>query len=196
MMEKLKKWLNATIEADGNQVLELYPEEKQFVEKNNLFTDEIKLIEKDTNERFSEAYIERSDKETEEFLSEETSEFLNQPIEYFKKHQNEFMYLESKWFDFINVDAVSFEVDDVFGTYNILLGLKLQKKHATLIKAYFEEKMTGDNKRVDLMFDSNEGIWNVNFALNHVDGFNESMTIAEAYQLTYRFLFHLVERIG
>lgn len=72
--------------------------------------------------------MERSNKESEELISEENSAFLSQPIEYLKKNKDEFLYFESQWFELIGVEALSLEVDDVFGTYNAMFGLKFQKK--------------------------------------------------------------------
>lgn len=196
MTTKIKKFIADSIQQTGDKkTIELYPEEKEFAVRNNLIEEGIEMVEKNPSERFNSAYIERSDKETEEFLGEENSAFLDQPITYFKSHKNEFMYMEDPSFEMVSVDAVSFEVDDIFGTYNVLLGLKLQKKYTEAIKSFFANEMNNEDARVDLMFDANEGIWNVNFALNNLAEFNEEMTIREAYNLTYRFLFKLVESI-
>ncbi|WP_449536275.1 hypothetical protein [Ferdinandcohnia sp. Marseille-Q9671] len=45
-----------------------------------------------------------------------------------------------------------------------------------------------------MMFNQNDGLWDLNFALNYVNGFIEEMSFEEAYRLIYRFLFTLVER--
>jgi hypothetical protein len=193
MITRVKKLMTDSIQTvGGEKIIELYTETKEFAEKNNLLEDDIKLVEKNINERFNGSYIERGDKETEEFLGEENSTFLDQPITYFKNHKNEFMYMEDQSFELVSVDAVSFEVDDVFGTYNVMHGLKLQKKYGEAIKSFFASEMKDENSRVDLMFDANEGLWNVNFALNNVEGFSEDMTIRAAYDSIYRFLFKLV----
>src|SRR5438309_11030080 len=98
---------------DGRIQVEVYKEEREYIEKYHLLNDyvdkTIVFIEKEPSLRFADVYIERCDKETEELLAEESSLFLHQPIEYFKKHSNEFMYVESEWFDLIGVDAISFE---------------------------------------------------------------------------------------
>ena len=138
-------------------------------------------------------YIERCDKESEQLISEENSAFLEQPLEFLKKHKNEFIYIESHWFDFIGVDALSLEVDDVFGTYDVMLGLKLQKKFEKNLKEYLNTHLHSDDSKFDLMFNGDEGLWSLNFGLNYVDGFQEEKSIGEAYQLIYRFLFKLVE---
>jgi hypothetical protein len=174
--------------------LEIYKEEKEYVEKHGLIEGNITLIEKEADSRFSYAYIERSDKETEEVIGVEGQAFLNQPINYFKKHMNEFLYLESNRFEIIGVDAVSLEVDDVFRSYDVMLGLKLQKKYDRNIKEYLKEELR-DEAKFDLMFSADEGIWSLNFDLDSVEGFHEEMTIGEGYRLIYQFLFKLVEAV-
>lgn len=196
MLKKhVEQYINEKInEAAANKTIELYREEKSYADKNNLFDEnkqEITLAEPE--KRFEGAYIERGDKETEEFLGEESAEFLKEAISYFKNHKNEFMYLESKWWEYVNVDAVSFEADDVFGTYDVMLGLKLQKKYGEAIKTYLSENLQG--AEFDLMFDGNEGIWSLNFALNNLDGYQENMTIGGAYSQVYSLLFGLSEQI-
>ena len=104
-----------------------------------ILSSTVLFIEKDPRLRFKDVYIERCDKETEELLAEESSSFLEQPIEYFKNHKNEFMYLESEWFDLIGVDAISFEADSVFGTYDVMMGLKLQKKYEIFFEIIFDK---------------------------------------------------------
>ncbi|WML39905.1 branched-chain amino acid aminotransferase [Neobacillus sp. OS1-2] len=151
--------------------------------------------EKDDSTRFADAYIERCDKETENMIKNETSAFLTESLNYLKKHKNEFVYLESKWFDLVNVDSLSMEADDVFGTYDVMLGLKLQKKFEMVIKEQLNANLHGDEAKFDLIFSHEDGLWNLNFALNYVEGFNEDMTMNEAFQLIYHFLFKLVDAV-
>ena len=91
-----------------------------------------------------DAYIERSNKESEELIGVETVDFLEQSIEYLKKNIHEFVYMESDWFEIIGVDAICLEVDDLFGTYEALLGLKLQKKYNQTIRDYLQAELKGD----------------------------------------------------
>ncbi|WP_042456937.1 hypothetical protein [Neobacillus dielmonensis] len=174
----------------GKEGVSLFKEEKDYAEEHELITGP--LNEMDETERFADAYIERCDKESENLIRNESFAFLTQPLVYFYKHKNEFIYLESKWFDIVLVDAVSLELDDVFGTYDVMLGLKLQKKFQPQLKQYFSDNMHGEQASFDLLFNSEEGLWNINFALNYLAGFDENMTIGEAYQLIYQFLFKLV----
>ncbi|MEC2057316.1 branched-chain amino acid aminotransferase [Peribacillus psychrosaccharolyticus] len=173
--------------------LDVYKEEKEYIEKNKLVDNDIQLKVKDAALRFSDAYIERSDKESEELLAEESNDFLKQPLDYLKTHKNEFIYLESKWFELINVETISLEVDDVFGTYDVMLGLKLQKKFGPVIKTYVNSALNGESVKYNLLFSGDEGVWNFNFPLNHVEGFHEDLSIGEAFQLIYSFLFTLAE---
>ncbi|WP_423406971.1 branched-chain amino acid aminotransferase [Heyndrickxia sp. MSNUG] len=183
-------------EASAKDAVELHSEEKEYADRNGLLAGvEHPIRVLPAEYRFNGAYLERGDKETEEFLGEESADFFKQPISYFKKHKNEFLYAESEWWEIVGVDAVSFEADDVFGTYDVMLGLKLQKKYDPVIKSYLKENLLGNEEGFDLMFDSNEGIWSLNFALNGVEGYQEEMTISEAYNLIYSFLFSLAEWI-
>ncbi|WHY88869.1 branched-chain amino acid aminotransferase [Neobacillus novalis] len=175
--------------ADG---IGIYKEEKEYAVKNQL-ADEILFVEKDANTRFADAYIERCDKSSENMIKNENSSFLTQSLDYLKKHKNEFIYLESNWFELIGVEAVSLEADDVFGTYDVMLGLKLQKKFEKTLKEHLNSHLQGGEAKFDLMFSHDDGLWNLNFALNYVEGFTEEMTIGEAFQLIYRFLFKLAE---
>ncbi|MCM3664176.1 branched-chain amino acid aminotransferase [Mesobacillus subterraneus] len=189
----LKKQVEDYIsKASASGAVELHPEEKAYAERLGLLQGvQVPIKESSGEHRFEKAYIERGNKETEEFLGEESSEFLKQPISYFKERKNEFMYMESEWFEMVRVDAVSFENDDVFGAYDVMLGLKLQKKFEPVIKSYLKENLQDDG--YDLMFDGNEGIWSLNFALNGLGGYKEDLTVGEAYGLIYSFLFELAE---
>ena len=184
-------------EKQSNQktgAITLFKEEKEYAEKNQLAGD-LQLSEQDASIRFADAYIERCDKETENMLKNESSAFLNESLDFLKKHKNEFIYVESNWFDLIRVEAVSLEADDVFGTYDVMLGLKLQKKFEKTLKENLNSLLNGDEAKFDLMFSQDDGLWNLNFALNYVQGYKEEVTIGEAFQLIYRFLFQLVEAV-
>ncbi|TKH10545.1 branched-chain amino acid aminotransferase [Peribacillus simplex] len=175
--------------------VELFKEEKDYVEKHKLIADDIILVEKENASRFTDAYMERSNKESEELISEETSAFLSQPIEYLKNNKDEFLYFESQWFELIGVEALSLEVDDVFGTYNAMFGLKFQKKMGEVLKAYLTKELQAEIGSFSLMFNHGDGLWDVNLALDNVKGFREDMTLEEAFNLIYHFLFILVQTI-
>lgn len=152
-------------------------------------------MENNLNSSFTDAYIERCSKETETMIANEASSFLNQPITYLKEHKNEFIYVESTLYEQIGVEGVSLEVDDVFGTYDVMLGLKLQKKFEKMLKEQLNNSLNGEEAKFDLMFSHDDGLWDLNFALNYVNGYKEDLSLNEAFQLIHQFLSHLVETI-
>jgi hypothetical protein len=187
--------MSAEQQAAPSLKVEIYQEEKEYVEKHELVSNDITLIEKDPTTRFLDASIERCDKNTEETLSEESFVFLETPIDFLQKHKNEFLYLESKWLEIIGVDAITLEMSDVFGTYDVMVGLQLQKKFETSLKENLSKELHGDEARFELIFNQTDGLWDLNFALDYVNGFKEVMSLEEAYRLIYRFLFKLEERV-
>ncbi|MBV7507755.1 branched-chain amino acid aminotransferase [Bacillus sp. sid0103] len=193
LKDKIKQYITEQ-QNSSNGNITIFKEEKEYVEKNQL-ADHIQFLEKDKKARFADAYIERCDKESENMIKNESSSFLNEPLDFLKKHKSEFIYVESNWFEIISVEAVSLEADDVFGTYDVMLGLKLQKKFEKTLKENLNFLLHGDEAKFDLMFSLEDGLWNLNFALNYVDGFKEEITIGEAFQLIYQFLFQLVEAV-
>jgi hypothetical protein len=192
LKDQIKQYITEQQNSHSGNSITIFKEEKDYVEKNQL-AGNLQFSEQDASVRFADAYIERCDKETENMLKNESSSFLSQKLDYLKKHKNEFIYLESNWFDLIGVEAVSVEADDVFGTYDVMLGLKLQKKFEKTLKENLNSQLHGDEAKFDLMFSLEDGLWNLNFPLNYVEGFHEEITIGEAFQLIYRFLFQLVE---
>jgi hypothetical protein len=188
----LRKRLLQYIE-ESNGSVALFPQEKEFAVKNGLM-DADKVGARESGSRFEEAYIERCEKETEELIAQESFLFLNQPITYLKKHKNEFVFLELSWFDVIGVEAVSIEVDDVFGTYDAMLGLKLQKKYRSQIEHYLENTLK-DESSYDLLFNGEDGLWDLNITLNDLPDFHEGLTMLATYELIYDFLFHLLQKV-
>lgn len=142
-----------------------------------------------------EIYIERCDKDSEEVIAQEQSSFLTTSLSHLKQHMNEFIYIESSSFEPIKTDSLSIEVDDVFKTYMVLLGLKVQKKHAAIIKSYFEENLHGENIYSSMMFSGEDGLWDLNIPIDNMEGFHEEMTLQEAISIIYSFLEQLVSTI-
>ena len=177
--------------------VELFEEEKKYIENNGLLHEQqlSGLPVKEATTRFSDAYIERSLKETDERISTEAGSFLEKPINYLKENMAEFIYVESKWFDVIGLDALSLEVDDVFGTYEAMFGLKLKKNEETKIREYVKERGVGEPTKYNLMFNQQDGLWDMNLTLDHIKGFEEKMSIGEALCFIYEYLFRLVEGI-
>ena len=187
----MKKMIGET----ASSQIELPRVEKEYAEKYSLVESNIEILEKDENERFIDAYIERSNKETEDLIAVEAATFLEQSIEYLKKNIQEFVYMESDWFELIGVESICLEVDDLFGTYEALLGLKLQKKFDQAIRNYLRAELKGEEAKFALLFNSDDGLWDLNISLNDIEGFRGNLTIGEAYQLIYKFLFKLVESV-
>lgn len=192
--KQMKQYMEEQQNLHSNKI-ELFADEKNYAVKHQLLSSEVTLIEKEDHSRFNDAYIERCDKETEDLIAKVAPDFLNQPITYLKTNMNEFVYLESNWFDIINVDAISIEVDDVFEVYTVMLGLQLQKKYADLLKSFLEQNLHGEEAKYNILFNQDDGLWNVNFALNYINGFSEELSIGQAYRLIYQFLFKLGEVI-
>lgn len=152
-------------------------------------------MEINSNSSFNEAYIERCSKETETMIANESSSFLTKPITFLKEHKSEFLYVESALFKEIGVEGVSIEVDDVFGTYDVMLGLKLQKKFEKVLKEHLNNSLQGEEAKFDLVFSHDDGLWDLNFALDYVEGYRENLSIHESLQLIHQFLSTLVHTI-
>lgn len=181
--------------AQDDQKIELHIEEKAYAEKHQLIPTQIEVVEKAVHSRFADAYLERCEKETDNLLSVETPKFLEKPIAYLKQHPEEFLYVESELFDILGVDLISLELDDVFGTYTAMFGLKLQKKYTATIKTYLDTYLSEGQGKYSVAFSDKDGLWDMNFALNYADGFKEDMTLVEAYHLVYTFIFTMLEEI-
>lgn len=198
--KQLKQYIASELMSEAQQVtpslitVEIYQEEKEYINKYKLISNDVTFIEKDPATRFQNASIERCDKATEETLSNESFAFLKQPIDYLQKQKNEFLFLESDWLELIGVDAILLEMNDVFGTYTVMVGLKLQKKLGQSLKENLRKELNGDEGRFELIFNQNDSLWDLNFALNYVNGFEEDMSLEKAFRLIYQFLFKLVER--
>lgn len=191
----LKERLQKLLEQDD---VELYEEEKALIENNGLLSNNQQLSglnEKKPESRFLEVYIERSLKETDELVSTETGSFLEKPLHDLKENMSEFIYVESKWFDVIGIDAISLEVDDVFGTYEAMFGLKLKKNEETKIRDYVSENKLGETIKYNLLFNQQDGLWDMNLTLDHIKGFDEKMTFGEVLCFIYKYLFRLVLQI-
>lgn len=195
LQSNIQTYIEKEMNVQG-QSLSLYQEEKEYALQKELVPQNLMIEEKEASLRFKDSYIERVDKESDELIAEESPlSFLDTPISYLKEHRSEFLYVESKWFEFIKLDGCSFEVDDVFGTYKVLTGLHMQKKFGSLLKQFFAKELNESPTSVQLLFNDKDGLWDVNIELDAIKEFNEKMSIGEALVLTYRFFFHLVEYV-
>lgn len=143
----------------------------------------------------SDVYIERCDKDSEEVIAQEQASFLSTSLSHLKQHMNEFVYIESKEFEPIKTDSLSIELDDVFKTYMVLLGLKVQKKHASAIKSFLETNLHGENVNSSMMFSGEDGLWDINIPINNMVGFREDMNMQEAIEMIYSFLAQLINTL-
>ena len=189
----MKKYVEDSLQS-GAAECRVSPEEKAYIEKHGILSGNLIAVAEET-EPFGEAYLELCDKESEEMIAEKDTAFLGQPVRYFKEHINEFLYVEAVEFDRIGVDSACFEVDDVFGSYEALLGLKLQKKHDKAIKEFVGAHIDQDEGRFSMMFNANEGIWDINVSLDGLSGFEESFTVQEALSFVRSFIFRLMEAV-
>lgn len=195
LQSNIQTYIEKEMNVQG-QSLSLYQEEKEYALQKKLVPQNLMIEEKEESLRFKDSYIERVDKETEELIAEESPlSFLDTPISYLKEHRSEFLYVESKWFEFIKLDGCSFEVDDVFGTYKVLTGLHMQKKFGSLLKQFFAKELNESPTSVQLLFNDKDGLWDVNIELDAIKEFNEKMSIGEVLVLIYRFFFHLAEYV-
>ncbi|AXI32518.1 hypothetical protein CIB87_27385 [Priestia megaterium] len=195
LQSNIQTYIEKEMNVQG-QSLSLYQEEKEYALQKELVPQNLMIEEKEASSRFKDSYIERVDKETDELIAEESPlSFLDTPLSYVKEHRSEFLYVESKWFEFIKLDGCSFEVDDVFGTYKVLTGLHMQKKVGSLLHQFFAKELNESPTSVQLLFNDKDGLWDVNIELDAIKEFDEKMSIGEALILTYRFFFHLVEYV-
>ena len=141
---------------------------------------------------FTVSALERCNKETEETVAVETAEFLQQNISYLKAHQEEFLYAESSAFADVKMDAVVLEFDEMFKVYTALFGLRLQKKMNEQLKSYLRDNLKGMLGSSSAMFDGNEGIWEVNIALDAIEGFTGEETFEQSYELLIDFVKNML----
>ncbi|NYF25478.1 branched-chain amino acid aminotransferase [Sporosarcina sp. JAI121] len=188
----LKKELAKYIaDNEKDNKIQLFDVDKEYADKHQLISSDVTVVEKE----FNFSVIERCVKETEDLIRAEDLDFLNTSISYLKSHLNEFVYVESSAFETIRIDAVVLEFDEVFESYTALFGLKVQKKYGDAIKMYLDTHLKGDGAKYSVMFSGEDGLWDMNFALDFVKDFSDDLSFVEVYQLMYGFIFKLVEAI-
>ena len=132
--------------------------------------------------------LERCSKETEDTISEVGADFAETPIQYLKENQGEFVYAECPEFQDIRVDAVALEFDEAFNLYTALFGLKVQKKHGEAIHSFLKANVKSVLGSSSASFSGQEGLWELNIAMDCIEGFNEQLTIEQVYELLYQFV--------
>lgn len=194
LKKQLEQYITDALKLNGEKI-ELHTEEKEYAEKHSLIPSGVELVEKDANARFSDAYVERCEKATVALILGEIPSFLDGKITHLKEHIEEFVYVESKAFELLGIDAISLELDDVFGTYTAMFGLTMRKKFESDIKAYLDNELTDGEGKYSVAFSERDGLWDMNFSLNYAKGFKDDMTMLEAYNLIYNFAFTMVETV-
>ncbi len=183
----LKKTFEQLVEVQGKG-LALLPIEKAYVEKNGLTSEA-------TEKELSVTVLERLNKETEELIAEEGQDFLATKISFLKEHQEQFIYAEMTELDHIRTDAFALEFDEVFKTYTAMFAIALQKKYKADIQAHLLSNLDIEEHKSSVAFADKEGVWEMNIALDSMNGFSEEMTFQEVYTLLYNFNFTLLEKI-
>jgi hypothetical protein len=144
---------------------------------------------------FSSAYFELCNKESDTVVIQNDHSILGKKITYIKEVKSEFLFIESEYFEQIGVDSVSLELDDLFGTYNVMLGVKLQKKYSSTLRSILNNELKEEEPMFSLLFNSDDGLWDLNFPLNNVEGFSEQLEISDAIILIYNFMKNLVCKV-
>lgn len=140
--------------------------------------------------------LERCSKETEDTITAEGLAFAATPISYLKENQGEFIYAESTQFFDIKIDAVALEFDDAFNLYTALFGLRLQKKHSETIRKYLKANVKSALGSSSAAFSGQEGLWELNVAVDCIEGFSEDMSIEAVCELLYNFVAQLLEAVN
>jgi len=148
------------------------------------------------NNTFTANVLERCDKETEETIALESQDFLKQPIRFLQEQQGQFVYAQSEAFAQLRIDAVVLEFDEMFQVYTALFGLQLKKKVSETLKAYMRDHLKGMLGSSSAMFNGDEGLWEVNIALDAIDGFTGEETFEQAYELFMQFVSGLLAEIA
>ncbi|BBP89914.1 hypothetical protein BsIDN1_35320 [Bacillus safensis] len=123
-------------------------------------------------------------------IQTENASFLNTPLTYVKKHQKEFIYIESKWFDVVKVDGLAIEWDEVFQTYTVLFGLKRPKKDTNILK-----DMLSPLNGAQLQFNGQDGLFDVNLQLLELEDIHEDTAFIDVISAVYRFLFRMIMQL-
>lgn len=166
----------------------LFDFEKAYLEAQDVSLEGVKI----TAKTLAFDVLEVCSKETEDTLRVAGDGFLQQPISYLKTNQAEFIYAESSAFEVIRVDAFALEFDDAFNLNTALFGLRLQKKHGEAIRNYLKENVKSVLGSSSAAFSGQEGLWELNIALDCLDGYREDLTFAHVYALLYQFIFNLI----
>ncbi|GKV69450.1 hypothetical protein NCCP2716_19480 [Sporosarcina sp. NCCP-2716] len=187
----ITKWLKTYIETNSSAgAVPLNAVQKEFAEKHALLPEGASVVPAPP---FSPAYS-LSDKETDEERTPEQA-LSNTPVSYVKQHPGDYVYAEEPLLSTVGIDGVSLEVDDVFGTVTALFGLRVQKKYGEQLKTYIDSKLGTAPGTRSLMFSNEDGLWDVNIALDYAEGFSEDFTFDETVQFLYDLVFRMLAEL-
>lgn len=139
--------------------------------------------------------LERCNKETEALIATEEASFLQQPISYFKKEVEQFLYVAADEFAAVKMDAVVVEFDEMFKVHTALFGLSIQKKYSQALKTYLRDNLKGMLGSSSAMFNGDEGLWEVNIAFEAMATFNGDETIEQAIQQLVAFVADMLAEV-
>lgn len=141
--------------------------------------------------------LERCHKETESVIAIEEASFLQQPISYFQKEIEQFLYVGANEFETVKMDAVVIEFDEMFKVHTALFGLSIQKKYSQALKVYLRDHLKGMLGSSSAMFNGDEGLWEVNIAFEAMADFTGEETIEQAIEKLIAFVsVMLTEVVG
>ncbi|HEY4579058.1 MAG TPA: hypothetical protein VIG63_04290 [Savagea sp.] len=132
--------------------------------------------------------IERCHKETDEVIETLSKEALDTPMNQLEKWMDSFIYLESPHFDQLQMDCLTLEKDDVFLTYTALFGLHLPKDQQEFLKYYIETHTNPTLAKHAILYSDKDRMFDVNFTLDALEGFNAQLTIQETIDLLSAFM--------
>lgn len=174
-----------------NNEIELLKIEQEYVQKHKILPSHIEIIPKEIEVQL----VEICHKETEEVSETKSSSFANESIQYVHDHPESFLYIEAADFEKLGMTGIAIEMDDVFKTSTALFGLQLQKKYRNNLLSFLSSKLCGDFIPYSIQFSDKDGLWDVNIALDAIDGFSPSLTIQKTVELLYTFVFSMIETV-
>ncbi|TRZ38230.1 hypothetical protein CEQ21_22785 [Niallia circulans] len=185
--KNMKKYLESKAE---NEKIAALPVEKAYLLENELAAEDRILIAS-LPEKLGDFYMELANKESDETVKEGLSaSFLEEKISLLKTNLDEYLYVETDLFDMIQVDGLTLEVDSVFRKYDGLFGFRAPKKQEQVIRSYFANTL-GSETPYSLMFNNQDGLWDVNLPIEYIEGFTEELSVAATLELFYSFMFAL-----
>ncbi|WJY27849.1 hypothetical protein [Sporosarcina trichiuri] len=184
----ITNWLTAYIEANTtDEGIPLTEAQAAYARERGLLPAGSEVL---APPLFNPSYV-TADKETDEETPAEDG-IGSRPITWVKDHPDRYVYAEEPLFQSVGVDGISLEADDVFGTVTALFGLRLQKKHGEWLKQYIDQDLGTAPGTRSMMFSNDDGLWDVNIALDHAEGFSDALTFNDTLQLLYSWLFRML----